>query len=126
MGRVDHYKLLVGRAHPRGLFLATVGAVIGYARAEAPQEEPFTWWRGLIVARTTESRGIGRQLEADRRAWAQEIGRPVRGLIVVGNDRSMDFFQRQGFGQVATQAATLEQPLRFNVMELGLAALNRE
>ena len=126
---VDKYTEVIGNtlANPEQYFTriaAVGGAVVGYARAEAPQGEPFTWWRGLIVARATEGIGIGRQLEADRRAWAQGIGRPVRGLIVVGNNRSMNFFQRQGFEQVATQAATPEQPLRFNVMELGLAALN--
>ena len=69
-------------------------------------------------------KALGDYSEAERWAWARRVGRPVQALIVVGNDRSMGFFQRQGFEQVGTEEPTPERPLRFNVMELGLAALN--
>jgi GNAT superfamily N-acetyltransferase len=99
------------------------GKVIGYASAEAPPEAVYTYWRGLTIARGYDGRGAGRALEFERQAWARRIGRPVRVLVVMGNDRSMDFCQRQGFQLVDIQEPTPEEPLRFNVLELGLTAL---
>jgi GNAT superfamily N-acetyltransferase len=106
-------------------YTAVIGErVVGYTGAEAPPEDEYTYWRGMNIARGYDGQGIGRLLEAERRTWARRVGRPVRALIVVGNDRSMNFFQRQGFAQVDIQEPKPEQPLHFNVMELGLAALN--
>jgi RimJ/RimL family protein N-acetyltransferase len=120
---------LVGAAlaNPGQYFVwaATVGeGVVGYAFAEAPPGDAYTHWKGMSIARGYDGHGVGRSLEFERRAWAQRIGRPVRALIVVGNNRSMDFFERQGFKQVGIREATPKQPLRFNIMELRLAALN--
>lgn len=99
------------------------GALIGYALAKAPPEDAFSWWDGLMIDREYEGRGVARELEAKRRQWAQSIGRPVRALIVEGNDRSLNFFEKQGFTRIDRIEPTDGRPLTFNVVELGHAAL---
>lgn len=98
------------------------GKVAGFAVAEAPVDEEFTWWTGINVARKYEIPGldVGRTLEADRQAWGIGIGRTVRARIPTSNKRSLKFFGDQGFKQVATEAPTSERPFPFAVMELRL------
>jgi hypothetical protein len=117
------------------VWTAMLGEVIvGYADAEALPEMEYTEWKGLTIARNYDGQGIGRALEFERRAWARPIGRPVIARIVDGNVASMRFFgphhletgsTEPGFVQVGTEEPTPpERPFRFNVMELGLHALN--
>lgn len=89
----------------------------GYATAEALPDDEFTWWRGIRVAKNSHS--VGRALEADRRDWAEEIGRPVRVRIPSCNPRSRAFFghPEQGFKLVAVEAPTSKRPFPFIVME---------
>jgi len=124
-GRRAFVEAALSRPNQYFAYTAVIGEkVVGYASAEAPLESEYTYWRGMNIARDYDGHGIGRLLEAERRTWALRVGRPIRARIVVGNNRSMDFFQRQGFVQVDIQESTPKQLLRFNVMELGLAALN--
>jgi GNAT superfamily N-acetyltransferase len=107
--------------HPDSFFsrVAAVGEhVIGFANAEAPPDDVYCWLRGIVVDRAYEGQGVARRLEAQRMAWAKAVGRPVRGLIVPANWRSMTIFQRMGFRQVGTEGPTLELPIVFAVMEI--------
>ncbi|SRR6266702_4749463 len=100
--------------------------IAGYAVAEAAPDDPFCWWHGLTVAREYEGLGIGQQLGGVTRNWALSHGRPVRVRIVPANERSMDFFGRQGFSFHDFEEPNEKIPIRFNIMELGARALGTE
>lgn len=103
------------------LHVATIGkTVVGFARAEAPPGDEFTWLRGLMVCKSTERRGVGSGLERIRQEWAARVNpaRPLRGLIIIGNEASMGFFTRHGYRSVGIQEPTAEIPLRFTIMQL--------
>lgn len=122
---VDEYQRLISDAQrePKQHFahVAVIDdKVVGCAFGEAPPNDEFTWWKGILVAQDYERTGVGTALETKRQAWAQGMNRPVRVLVVRGNNRSMDFFRKQGFQPVDTQGPTQELPLDFDVLELHL------
>lgn len=122
---IERKRMLMERAlsDPEHYFMQVAlvnGKVSGYAVAEAPANEEFTWWTGITVAREYEIPGlnVGRTLEADRQAWGIGIGRTVRARIPASNDRSLKFFEDHGFRQVAKEAPTSDRPFPFAVMQL--------
>jgi GNAT superfamily N-acetyltransferase len=113
----DLIHLALTEADRHFLRIAALGeTVIGYACAEALEGAEVTAYKGLVVARSAEGKGVGQTLETQRYGWAKEIGRPIRALIVPTNTRSMEFFTKRGFAQLGFQEPTKAQPLPFNIM----------
>jgi GNAT superfamily N-acetyltransferase len=78
--------------------------------------EDIVMYTGLFLAREYEGWGLGGALEAARRAWVREIGRPALTLVVKGNVRPMQLLQ--GFTQIGELDPTPKIPLAFNVLKL--------
>lgn len=120
---VDHWSTCARNAEqdPDHFYssVATIGGnVVGFANAVVSEDEPpYTWWKGLVVARSYDGKGVGSRLEAARYTWARALGHIIRAHIVPTNQRSLVFFQNRGFKRVGTRPATEEVPFSMYIME---------
>ncbi len=97
--------------------VATIGqTAVGFLKAFSYIEDvpivggPYTYAQGLMVAKSYEAQGVGRELARDFRGWALPLKQDVYIEVTVGNQHARTIYEAHGCEYITSVPATQDAP----------------